>query len=63
MFTNPFQHLIDSLFDFDGDAFAQAMASIRPVGNVGPKHRSSGQRAHRNWKRTRAAGITKRTRR
>lgn len=63
MFLNPFQNMIDALFDFDGEAFKPAMAAIRPVGGVGPKHRSSGQRAHRNWKRTRAAGITKRVRR
>ena len=33
-------------------------------GTDGQRHsRRGGQRAHRNWKRTRAAGITKRVRR
>lgn len=61
MFHNPFQNMFDALFD--GEAFKQALAAIHPIGGVGPKHRPSGQRAHRSWKRTRAAGITRRVRR
>lgn len=35
---------------------------LRGIGTSSPAHRSSGTRAHRQWKRRRASGITKRVR-
>lgn len=35
---------------------------MRGVGSNSPPYRSSGTRARRKWKRSRAAGISKRTR-
>lgn len=57
------------MFERAIEMFAHSMVDIthmesifRGVGSNSPPHRSSGTRARRQWKRRRAAGITKRVR-
>lgn len=59
-----FQHLIEYLYDPRIMADATHMESIlRGVGTIDPIHRRGCPRSHRQWKRRRAAGLTKRVRR
>jgi hypothetical protein len=44
------------------DLFTLTPSIIRPTSTGWGRHRSAGTRAHRQWKRRRAAGITKRVR-
>lgn len=57
------------MFDRAIEMFAQSMVDIthmesifRGVRSNSPPHRSSGARAHKQWKRRRASGLTKRVR-
>jgi hypothetical protein len=56
-----FQSAIEYLFSDYADV-THMESIIRGVGSNSPPHRSPGTRARRQWKRCRAAGITKRVR-
>jgi len=62
MWMDPFARAIELITD-DAINMAQMASLMRATTAPGHgPHRSSGTRAHRQWKRRRAAGITKRVR-